>query len=220
MEDFKIQPLWLGKLPFQESLKRQLDLKEQLLCGQKNTGFFIGFEPASPVITKGLRSGGEDILWPEDRLEKFGVRQFSIKRGGQATLHAPGQLVIYPVLPLSVFSLKVKDYIVALESLTQNVLLKMNVSTEKLEEYAGLFTSKGKIAFFGVHISQGISQHGLAINVNNALHLFSAIKSCGVAHREHDSLSLAGLNTSPRELFDIWTNTAQKFFQDFILKKP
>ena len=216
MADFKIQPLWLEKLSVQASFKKQLDLKEQLLCGQQDSGFFMGFEPESPVITKGLRSNRDDILWSEDRLEQFKVRQVSIKRGGQATLHAPGQLVIYPVLPVSVFSLKIKDYIVALESLTQKVLLKVGVSTKKLEEYAGLFTSKGKIAFFGVHISQGISQHGLAINVNNDLHLFSAIKSCGLAQRKHDSLSLADLNISPKELFDTWTNAAQKFFQGFI----
>ena len=219
MTDFKIQPLWLGKLPVEASLQKQLDLKRQLLCEDSPShGFFMGFEPESPIITKGLRSGREDVLWSESRLAQAGVRQISIKRGGHATLHSPGQLVIYPILPLAAFSLKVKDYIVALEEITQKVLLKWGVLTERLEEYAGLSTSRGKMAFFGVHISQGVSQHGLAVNVNNALHLFAAIKSCGVAQREHDSLSLAGVQISTRELFSVWIRTAQKFFQNQIKK--
>ena len=210
--DKKIQSLWLGDLPFDASLKKQEDLKKQLLSGKQKPGFFMGFEPQSSVITTGLRSGKNDILWSEKKLKKFGISECPIKRGGEATLHSPGQLVIYPVISLVLFSLKVKDYIVRLETISKDVLSQIGISTEKEEQNAGLSTTKGKIAFFGVHISQGISQHGLAFNVNNQLHLFSSIKSCGLAHRKHDSLFEAGIKISTKHLFDMWAVTAQKFF--------
>ena len=76
----------------------------------------------------------------------------------------------------------------------------MSLETKSLEEYSGLSTSKGKIAFFGIHISEGISQHGLSINVFNELSLFSSIKSCGVSHRSHDSLFYQKIKIKPEEV--------------------
>lgn len=212
LTDKKIQSFWLGDISIETSLEKQSQLKAQILQKEKKMGFFMGFEPKDSVITTGLRSNENDILWSKEKLKESGIRALSIKRGGEATLHSPGQLVIYPVIPLSLFSLKVKDYIVRIENISKKALLQIGVSTEKKEQNAGLFTFKGKIAFFGVHISQGISQHGLSINVNNHLYLFSAIKSCGMAQRSHDSLSKRGIKINERELFDLWTNTAQSFF--------
>ena len=207
----KIQSLWLGDLSIEASLKKQSELKKQILQKEKKTGFFIGFEPKDSVITTGLRSDKNDILWSEKKLKQFSIKTLSIKRGGEATLHAPGQLVVYPVIPLALFSLKVKDYIVRIENISREVFLQIGISTEKKEKNAGLFTSTGKIAFFGVHISEGISQHGLAVNVSNHLKFFEAIKSCGLAKRSHDSLSGRGIRISTKELFEIWADTAQKF---------
>ena len=215
--DFQIQALWLGSFSFKQSLEKQIELKEKVIK-QESVGFFMGFESQNPVITEGLRSKRSNILWSEQKLKKFGVERFSIRRGGETTLHAPGQLVIYPVLPLAFFNLRIKDYIVMLENITGQVLVELGIQTKRLEEYAGLFTSRGKIAFFGVHVSQGITQHGLAINVNNPLHLFSSIKSCGIAHRKHDSLSLSGVAINIKELFKLWTDTAQKNFQACLKK--
>lgn len=212
LTDKKIQSLWLGDLSIETSLEKQLELKEQILQKEKKMGFFMGFEPKDSVITTGLRSNENDILWSNEKLKKTGIKKLSIKRGGEATLHSPGQLVIYPVIPLSLFSLKVKDYIVRIENISKEVFSQIGIPTEKKEQNAGLSTSTGKIAFFGVHISQGISQHGLAINVRNHLNLFSAIKSCGLALRKHDSLSKRGIKINTRELFHLWTNTAEQFF--------
>ena len=214
---FEIQNLWLETLSFKKSLEKQIELKEKIIR-QKEVGFFMGFEPQQPIITEGLRSEKNDILWSKEKLKQFKMEQISIRRGGETTLHTPGQLVIYPVLPLAFFSLKIKDYIVMLENITEQVLSQLGIQTKRLEKYAGLSTAKGKIAFFGVHISQRITQHGLAINVNNPLQLFSAIKSCGVINRKHDSLSLSSVEINTEELFKLWTNTAQNKFQAHLKK--
>ena len=146
----QIKSLWLGQLPFQDSLKKQADLKQQLLNKPDGAGFFMGFEPQNPVITKGLRAGSEDILWTDRELKNQGIDVVSLKRGGQATLHAPGQLVIYPVIRLKTFSLRVKDYIVAIENITKEMLSKMNVPTERRETDTGLSTrTRGNWLFLG-----------------------------------------------------------------------
>ena len=203
-----ISKKWLGSISFEESLKEQQELKN---LAQKGRFCFLGFEPRDTVITKGLRSDSKDILWDSNQLKQHSIKILSLKRGGQATLHSRGQLVLYPVVSLPLIGIKVKDFIVLLESITQAVLKDLNIDTKRLEKYSGLSSSKGKIAFFGIHISQGISQHGLSISVSNPLHLFSSIKSCGVADRDHDSLLLQKINMTTKELYDRWIEKSMMF---------
>ena len=161
----------------------------------------------------GFRSDPTHILWSEDTLKQNNVSKIKIRRGGEATLHSPGQLVIYPVVSLPLLGLKVRDFIVALEEITQKMLKELGVMTQREGKYAGLYTEKGKLCFFGIHISEGVSQHGLSINVDNDLKLFNSIKSCGEKDRKHDSLSFySHLSINKKELFFKWCDEAFDFF--------
>ena len=70
----------------------------------------MGFE--YPVtITLGIRGQTSvDLLESVEVLEKRGLSVIPTDRGGKATIHSPGQLVIYPILPLKNWGLGVKDY--------------------------------------------------------------------------------------------------------------
>ena len=71
----------------------------------------------------------------------------------------------------------------------------------------------GSFVFFGIHISEGVSQHGVSINVDNDLTLFDSIKSCGEGGREHDSLSFyPDISINKKELFFKWCDKAFDFF--------
>ena len=201
--------IWKGCIPFVESLELQENLKKLAL---KNQSFLLSFESVNPVITKGLRTKPEDILWSKKDLDLYRFEECSLKRGGQATLHSPGQLVIYPVIKISSFNLKLKEFILSLEDITQKVLKDLDISSKRTEEYAGLSTKKGKIAFFGIHISDGVSQHGLSINIKNDLNLFSSIRSCGVLRRTHDRICFYNPSLSTKDLFYLW---ARKFAEHY-----
>ena len=217
-EAFNFNYNWLGSIPFEESLSTQEQLKA--LAIEKSQIYFLGFEIKKPVITLGLRSDKSHVLFSEKQLKENEISVISLKRGGEATLHAPGQLIIYPVLSLPRLGLKVKDFIIMLEEITQTVLTEFEIKTKKEGSYAGLYTKTGKICFFGIHISRGVSQHGVSINVHNDLSLFSGIKSCGQEARPHDSLSLyPRFSLSKEDLFLKWCDKAFKFFKDTIDKK-
>ena len=201
---------WKGKIDFSESLKLQERYKPE---AKKGRGYFFGFESKKHVITMGLRSNQSHILWPAEKLKQYDISIMELRRGGEATLHSPGQLVIYPVFSLSQIGLKVRDFIAALEKITQNLMQDLGIETKPEGKYAGLYTKKGKLCFFGLHISQGVSQHGLSINVDNDLILFNSIKSCGESGRQHDSLSsYQEFSLSKEELFSRWCEKAQYFF--------
>ena len=204
-----VRSLWKGSIPFQESLKLQEDLIQPAKQGQ---AFFLGFESRHNVITKGLRAEDGDLLWSEEKLSKREIEVISLSRGGRATLHGPGQLVIYPVIRLDSFKLKVKDFILLIEDITKKCLWDTGIESERREKYSGLSTNQGKIAFFGIHVSEGVSRHGLSINVSNNLELFHSIKSCGISNRPHDSLKNHKIPLSTKDLFEKWVKRAKQVF--------
>ena len=201
------QKIWEDRIPYLDSLKKQEELKKR--CLETDQNFALCFH-CPTVITMGLRGSEEDLLLPKSEYEKKHIPIVSIKRGGQATLHSPGQLVLYPISNIKQNKLRAKDFVHFIEQVTKKTLAQLGVSTHKEEGQAGLFTSKGKIAFFGIHITDGVSQHGLAININNELNLFDLIRSCGVSHRTHDKLSNYCKSTL-QEVCDLWIKTAKKF---------
>lgn len=202
----KLHPVWKNKIPYLESLKIQEELKA--ICLKKKIDLSLGFECPS-TITLGLRGEKEDLLLSEDECKKKNISIMTIKRGGQATLHSPGQLIIYPIVDIKRNKMRVRDFIEVIEKITHRVFSYLGVKTHKEEDQAGLFTDKGKIAFFGIHVSEGISQHGLAMNINNDLNLFSYIRSCGIKNRPHDRLCHYHSKITMREIFDLWIKTAE-----------
>ena len=205
-----IKSVWQGKIFYRNSLILQEQMKEQVY--RTKTAFFIGFECPS-CITLGLRGKEEtDLSGTITEYQKQNIEIVTIKRGGQATLHSPGQLVIYPIMDLLQWRVRPRDFLSILEKITQNTLKKYGILVEKQEDSAGLFTQNGKIAFFGIHISGGVSQHGLAINVQNDLTLFNLIRSCGVSHRPHDSFQNYGVQPDLKEVFLLWCQIAESVF--------
>ena len=203
-------PMWKGQIPYRESLVLQEQLKQFAFKTQK--AFLMGFEcPA--CVTLGLRGDtAKDLKHTEAEYLKQGIEIVPIKRGGQATLHSQGQLVIYPIMDLLKWKTRPRDFLSLLEKITQQTCRRYGVHLEKKEDSAGLFTQKGKVAFFGIHISKGVSQHGLSLNVQNNLKLFDLINSCGMSHRPHDSLYNQGVQASLKEVFHTWCHIAKSLF--------
>ena len=206
----QVQTIWKNKISYSESLVLQEELKKQ--ARQTKNIFLLGFEcPA--VITLGLRARSEEDLQADKKeYQKRGIDVVLVKRGGQATVHSLGQLVIYPILDLRQWKIRPRDFLSLLEDITIKTFQKYNVDLQKKENSAGLFTDTGKIVFFGIHISQGVNQHGLSINVSNDLKLFQLIKSCGKLERKHDSLKNRGRDIRLEDLFFSWCGSAKEIW--------
>lgn len=137
-----------------------------------------------PVITMGKHAKSENLLLPEEILAKQGIPVFHIERGGDVTYHAPGQLVVYPLIDLERHHLGVKNYVNLLEEAVIRTISYFGIRGERINGASGVWIDSGtscerKICAIGVKCSRYITMHGLALNVNTDLSGFSTINPCG-----------------------------------------
>lgn len=125
------------------------------------------------VYTSGLKTDASHIL-------NQSVRVVPARRGGSVTLHNPGQLVVYFVLPLAAVNGGLERFVRVLEAVMAETLLSFGIAVNLMPGASGIFTPAGKIAFIGLGLKKGCIYHGVSINVANNLSDFGAIHSCGL----------------------------------------
>jgi|GEM_PF-687857 len=193
-----VQSCWKGEVLYQEGLTQQSLTTEQVASTGKAQ--VLGMEHPG-VITLGLRGRVEkDILGKNPRFPVV-----SVQRGGEATIHNRGQLVIYPIVPVKAWNMGVRDFVELLMGSTEAFFSELGVETFRKKE-PGLYTSQGKLAFLGLQVQRGITSHGLAINVFNDLRAFQNIAVCGVSRQPMDSLADIAKGQSLAELFALWVD--------------
>src|SRR3989338_7180113 len=87
----------LGVIGYQEAYALQRDLASQVAAGGLPTLLLCEH---LCVVTLGRMSHDENILLPKEAILKNNIAIHAIDRGGDVTLHSPGQLVAYPIFNL------------------------------------------------------------------------------------------------------------------------
>jgi len=105
----------------------------------------------------------------------------AIERGGQATWHGPGQLVVYPIVSLADLRLGVRDHLRALEAALIATLARFGIEATRKEGATGAWVGERKVASIGVAVRRHVTWHGLALNVAPDLADFALIEPCGFA---------------------------------------
>jgi lipoyl(octanoyl) transferase len=127
-----------------------------------------------PVITLGARGSPSDLRCDHPCAA---VPVVVSERGGAATLHAPGQLIAYPIMPLPQRNLRA--YVWSLEEVLIEVLTHYSVPAIRYEGRPGVFAANRKIGSLGLRCERWVASHGTSLNVNPDLSLFDLIVSCG-----------------------------------------
>ncbi|MGA0867397.1 MAG: lipoyl(octanoyl) transferase LipB [Planctomycetota bacterium] len=101
-----------------------------------------------------------------------------IERGGRITYHGPGQLVVYPIVPLP--RRDVRAWLRALEAFGVAVCAEFGLDAEPSVDGTGVFVDGRKVASIGVAIRSWVNLHGISINVAMDLSAFHRIRPCGL----------------------------------------
>ncbi|HOP55468.1 MAG TPA: lipoyl(octanoyl) transferase LipB [bacterium] len=189
----------LGLKRYRETEILQEELVERVIDGTSQEYILTVEHPS--VITLG-RSTKEDEVFIEDidRILEKGIEIYRSKRGGSATLHEPGQLVVYPILKLE--KRDVHGYVRDLEELIIELLKIYNIKAIRREKYTGVWIDdKRKICSIGIAVKKWVTYHGLALNVSNRLEDFKLFHPCGLEDVEMVSIeSVLGENVDMDEL--------------------
>lgn len=103
-----------------------------------------------------------------------------LDRGGGATAHEPGQLVLYPVLSLLNSKILLPELISLMENTMLDFIDTLGIKGERSSLGPGIFVEGKKVGFVGMRIKNHITSHGLAINLKNDAKTFSLIDPCGM----------------------------------------
>ncbi|MGB2629978.1 MAG: lipoyl(octanoyl) transferase LipB [Candidatus Omnitrophota bacterium] len=133
-----------------------------------------------PVVTLG-RVAEEDSIIDREFFDKSGIPVVRTGRGGKITYHAPGQLVLYPVIDLSGRKKDISFYIDFLEKTVAGSLNRLGVPAHISEERRGVWAGPEKIAFIGVAVRRWVTFHGVSVNINNDCGPFFRMHPCGEA---------------------------------------
>jgi len=171
---------------------------QKSLCFKRSYGDIVDtllFMEHYSVYTLGSGTRPEDIKGI-DRVET-NIQTLKTDRGGGATYHGPGQLVVYPILQLDI-AIDVEKYMRLLEEVIISSLGDFGVTSMRRRKMTGVWAKGKKIASIGIKASQGITKHGFSINATCDLSFFDHINACGFSMPA----------TSIAELFDCEVNMA------------
>lgn len=172
----------LGLLPYEKARELQLKLLEDRAADLiPDTLLFVEHPP---VITLGRKTPGvrDGAAFPA---EIQSVPVHVIERGGEATFHGPGQLVVYPILRLNL-RFGPKAFLRLMEEAIAATLATYELKAYWREGKTGVWlldsqNRERKIASLGIAVRRGVSYHGLALNISTDLRPFSLIQPCGFA---------------------------------------
>jgi lipoyl(octanoyl) transferase len=214
----------LGRIPYAEGLR----LQERVVAARKagTIGDVLLLMEHPPVLTLGRNSGRGHVLLSEEELVRRGVEIHETNRGGDVTYHGPGQLVGYPIFDLRGDlpgkrgpHLGPVDFVRLIEEVLIRACGEFAVAAQRICKRTGVWTVAGgsvlekKIAAIGVHVSQGVTSHGFALNVTTDLRDFQWIVPCGIADREVTSLEAEA--DRPPTMEDAINATAKSFGRVF-----
>ena len=196
---------YVGTVDYSEAYEMQLQALNK--AAEKNQNTILGLEHPA-VLTLGYKASADLEVFKSNTIQ---IQK--INRGGLATIHSEGQLVIYPILNIRELKISVRNYVHLLLKTTQNILKNIDIETTLDDEAIGLYTKKGKIAFCGVQVKNGCTLHGLSLNVSNDLSLFQNIRSCGIELPKLDKISNYNNQIKTPTLFEKWS---EEFFKNIV----
>ena len=161
----------LKRKNYKDTLEIQERLRKQVLINSYKESLIL--VEHDHVYTLGKNANSSNVLNKVCEVIKT-------ERGGDVTYHGPGQLVAYPIIDLKKRQIGVKTYVQQIEQLISKTLEEYGLSTHVPRQETGVWVNDRKIASIGIHISKGVTMHGLAINVNTNLSYFDNIISCGI----------------------------------------
>lgn len=155
----------LGSLPFDEAqlLQRRLAFEAS---GDPEGRIVVLLCEHAPLITIGRKGSRGHIHWTNEQLRQRQLEVRWVNRGGGCVLHGPGQLSIYPIVPLRWYGWSVGSYLSRLQQSVTATLDELGVRWDVFPPSTGVWGRSGLLAACGIAVRHDVAIHGMFLNVN------------------------------------------------------
>lgn len=177
----------LGIVSYREASEIQARLRGERIVDKIGDRLLLLEHP--PVFTMGLKDCEGDFLSPAEEIAAEGIEVVKTNRGGRVTYHGPGQLVAYFICKLDSFGIGIKDFVRSIEEVCLRLLAGFGIEAVQDSNNPGLWVGIEKIVAIGLNVSRGVTQHGLALNVDPDLTAYRHIVACGLRDRGVTSMA-------------------------------
>ncbi|MCZ6597513.1 MAG: lipoyl(octanoyl) transferase LipB [Planctomycetota bacterium] len=165
----------LGRTSYEDAWRLQKELVDQR--ADDALGDVLLLTEHEPVVTVGRGTSEQELAAIRAAVD---VPVVEVERGGEATYHGPGQLVVYPILKLPEARRDLHRYMRDLEEVVLGVLREFELEGSRREGYTGVWLGDRKIASIGVAVRRWVTWHGLALNLTTDLTAFRSFHPCGL----------------------------------------
>ena len=186
-----VQAHLLGRIDFGRCLALQQRLVHRTAAGDDGQIRLLLCEHPD-IITVGRGGSPAEIQSDAGLLKSGRIEVRWVKRGGGCLVHAPGQLAVYPIVPLRWHGFSVGEYLDRFQAGVLNTLGELGIHGEARPGQHGIWGRTGQLAAFGIAVRDWVAYHGAFINVSPSMGLFRLVDadpqgttrmSCLVAER-------------------------------------
>jgi len=179
----------LGTVDFQRCLALQQRLVYESDAAQDGRiTLLLSEHPA--CVTVGRAGSRTHVRLAPRELERRGWRMAWVNRGGGCLVHSPGQLAVYPIVPLSWHGWTVGEYLRRLQGGLYGALAEAGFASEPREGRFGLWARSGQLAAVGVAVKNWITYYGAYVNVNPELGRYRAVMTDAIDGTTMSSLAV------------------------------
>jgi lipoyl(octanoyl) transferase len=100
------------------------------------------------------------------------------------------------------------------------LLSSYGIPAGRIEKLRGVWVGNEKIAALGVHLSNWVSKHGLALNVNTDLDPFDLINPCGTGRRVTSMARILGRELPMEEIESLMLQSFGDVFSVRLKSEP
>ncbi len=146
-------------------------------------------------VTIGREGSRTDVHLDSAELRKHELDLRWVNRGGGAVVHAPGQLAIYPIVPLEFHGLTVGAYLERFFGALSAAITEEGVHPQPIASRRCIAGRHGPLATMGVAVRNWVAYFGAYLNVSPALQLIRHVDA--ISDRPSRMSSLAAERQQP-----------------------
>jgi len=163
----------LSVVKFEDYIRLQQSLVAELAAGGDCIKVLICEHDME--LTVGRQGSHAHIRIPQTERDKKNLQTHWLPRGGGAILHSPGQLAVYPLVPLQWYGWSPGRVLTMVRDAVSMALSQVGIATLCYDGLHSVWGRTGMLAATGISVQQNVSCFGSYINVSPDMGLFGYV---------------------------------------------